>query len=409
MVSLTERLVDAAAAARRSANLSFYLYDAQDGVHWRREMDALAACAGSPLWRILANSTADSMHIGAHARTQYLSDATFFLQLASHPWRVRKPADAALLVVPAALGQNFNHLCGKAYGRNSIKDVLRAVTRGALWRERAADHLFFGTEPLAVLWGARLLRSDALGSIGGPRTLAKASGQQMPMLAAYEVETSPGSEYNLPTPYNDREYHANDAATPPDDERASSYVDRARDVDLFFAGRVGGWAGRVGFCCRSKMLQQLADAPRSLFATTTDGCDANSSRFRAVLDCDGFRRWRNCTEAEVTATAPSSEAARGIACLGAPPSLPWMRRAKLAFLRRRLARQLALRAGGPAGRRPCLHRPHHLPARRPTRTTRCSAQQGRPGLRARVCNITFGQRRVISVTVCNITLRPYVI
>ena len=111
---LTERLVDAAAAARRSANLSFYLYDAQDGVHWRREMDALAACAGSPLWRILANSTADSMHFGAHARTQHLSDATFFLQLASHSWRVRKPADAALLVVPAALGQNFNHLCGKA-------------------------------------------------------------------------------------------------------------------------------------------------------------------------------------------------------------------------------------------------------------------------------------------------------
>jgi len=132
MVSLTERLVDAAAAARRSANLSFYLYDAQDGVHWRQEMDALAACAGSPLWRILANSTADSMHFGAHARTQHLSDATFFLQLVSHPWRVRKPADAALLVVPAALGQNFNHLCGKAYGRNSIKDVLRAVTRGAL-------------------------------------------------------------------------------------------------------------------------------------------------------------------------------------------------------------------------------------------------------------------------------------
>lgn len=70
---------------------------------------------------------------------KHAGDIFLLQQLERHPWRTRVPARARLLVVPVALGMDVP--CGRLQASRAL---LKRVRRGALWRERMADHVLPG-------------------------------------------------------------------------------------------------------------------------------------------------------------------------------------------------------------------------------------------------------------------------
>lgn len=72
---------------------------------------------------------------------QFTADVHFLRQLLTHPWRVREPERALLLVPPLFLSTAQSGEC-KSYAQRQARLVLRHVLASPLFAARRADHLF---------------------------------------------------------------------------------------------------------------------------------------------------------------------------------------------------------------------------------------------------------------------------
>lgn len=134
--SARELIACAADRRRRLPRVPFFIYDGA----WLGGSSAAAELAH-------VESECPDAVVAGTTYAPYRGDVIFLRQLLRHPWRVREPHEAVLLVPPVFLSLASSGVCA-AYLMPRAQRVLDAVLRSELFHARRAAHVF-----CAPWWG----------------------------------------------------------------------------------------------------------------------------------------------------------------------------------------------------------------------------------------------------------------
>ena len=269
-------VITAIEAARRLLRVNFYMYDRDipGGTDVAKEVAKIDKCVAAGL---------DSQQ---RELPQYSGEYWFVKSLLAHPWRVFRPAEAEILVVPVFLSFELHQGCR---GLTPAHKTLRAINRTGVLQARLRDHLYVAQDyrnNFAKLFPAGGVTRAFVEIIPAHPNLhgkvAPRSPQQM----------DGREDFRIAVPYVDNSYmHGDWDSVPAYGTRQFSH----RNLTFFFGGSTvqnlpgSGLPGRkaAGYYIRHHLMRSWSrGSPDELPGTILIASDFRYLRWTAVVSCD---------------------------------------------------------------------------------------------------------------------------
>lgn len=271
-------VITAVEAARRLLRVNFYMYDRDipGGTDVAKEVAKIDKCVAAGL---------DSRTFATEL-PQYSGEYWFIKSLLAHPWRVFRPAEAEILVVPVFLSFELHQGCR---GLTPAHKTLRAINRTGVLQARLRDHLYVAQDyrnNFAKLFPAGGVTRAFVEIIPAHPNLhgkvAPRSPQQM----------DGREDFRIAVPYVDNSYmHGDWDSVPAYGTRRFSH----RNLTFFFGGSTvqnlpgSGLPGRkaAGYYIRHHLMRSWSrGSPDELPGTILIASDFRYLRWTAVVSCD---------------------------------------------------------------------------------------------------------------------------